>query len=90
MTPLDFLEFRDVLFPASGFQSLQFRLVENKLGLPRSRRLKYAKAEYCTALSDKHREEVEIAEKEPTLFQAVEKFLERTPFLEFGVSEFML
>ncbi|HET9772671.1 MAG TPA: tryptophan 2,3-dioxygenase family protein, partial [Acidimicrobiia bacterium] len=31
MTPLDFLEFRDVLIPASGFQSVQFRLIENKL-----------------------------------------------------------
>jgi hypothetical protein len=28
MTPLEFLDFRDVLFPASGFQSVQFRLVE--------------------------------------------------------------
>lgn len=33
MTPMDFLEFRDYLVPASGFQSFQFRLVENKLGL---------------------------------------------------------
>ncbi len=33
MTPLDFLEFRDLLVPASGFQSLQFRLIENLLGL---------------------------------------------------------
>ena len=33
MTPMDFLDFRDFLIPASGFQSLQFRLIENKLGL---------------------------------------------------------
>ncbi|KAK6620346.1 hypothetical protein RUM44_006747 [Polyplax serrata] len=33
MTPLDFMEFRDFLAPASGFQSLQFRLLENKLGV---------------------------------------------------------
>lgn len=33
MTPLDFLEFRHYLSPASGFQSLQFRLLENKLGV---------------------------------------------------------
>jgi len=33
MTPLDFLDFRDLLVPASGFQSLQFRLIENSLGL---------------------------------------------------------
>ena len=39
MTPLDFLEFRDVLIPASGFQSVQFRLIENKLGLDTGHRL---------------------------------------------------
>jgi len=33
MTPADFLDFRDYLFPASGFQSLQFRLIETRLGL---------------------------------------------------------
>ena len=33
MTPLDFLEFRNLLTPASGFQSVQFRLVEARLGL---------------------------------------------------------
>src|SRR4051812_27669281 len=32
MTPLDFLSFRDLLIPASGFQSVQFRLIETKLG----------------------------------------------------------
>ena len=33
MTPLDFMDFRNYLCPASGFQSLQFRLLENKLGM---------------------------------------------------------
>ncbi|MDQ6889915.1 MAG: tryptophan 2,3-dioxygenase, partial [Bacteroidota bacterium] len=33
MTPLDFLEFRNLLIPASGFQSVQFRLIEARLGL---------------------------------------------------------
>ena len=33
MTPMDFLEFRDLLNPASGFQSTQFRIIENSLGL---------------------------------------------------------
>ncbi|MBK8089465.1 MAG: hypothetical protein IPK31_16890 [Chitinophagaceae bacterium] len=33
MTPLDFLEFRNLLTPASGFQSKQFRLIEATLGL---------------------------------------------------------
>ncbi|MGH7186391.1 MAG: tryptophan 2,3-dioxygenase family protein, partial [Pseudomonadota bacterium] len=33
MTPMDFLDFRDLLVPASGFQSVQFRLIETRLGL---------------------------------------------------------
>jgi tryptophan 2,3-dioxygenase len=32
MTPADYLGFRDVLGPASGFQSLQYRLIEFMLG----------------------------------------------------------
>ncbi len=33
MAPTDFLDFRPFLSTASGFQSLQFRIFENKLGL---------------------------------------------------------
>src|ERR1700743_256813 len=33
MTPMDFLDFRDKLRPASGFQSVQFKLLEARLGL---------------------------------------------------------
>jgi len=33
MSPYDFAEFRDLLKPASGFQSLQFRMIEHKFGL---------------------------------------------------------
>lgn len=32
LTPADYLQFRDVLGPASGFQSLQYRLIEFLLG----------------------------------------------------------
>lgn len=39
MTALDFMDFRDLLHPASGFQSLQFRILEIRLGLPESKRL---------------------------------------------------
>src|SRR6267378_2808670 len=42
MTPLDFLDFRDFLFPASGFQSAQFRMIEIRLGLSRGARSDYA------------------------------------------------
>src|SRR5687768_11793192 len=33
MTPLDFLDFRNLLRPASGFQSTQFKMLEALLGL---------------------------------------------------------
>src|SRR6187431_2771903 len=33
MTPMDFLDFRDLLRPASGFQSWQFKVLEARLGL---------------------------------------------------------
>ena len=32
LTPADYLQFRDILGPASGFQSLQYRIVEFLLG----------------------------------------------------------
>ena len=40
MTPMDFLEFRNLLLPSSGFQSLQFRIIEAKLGLKMDQRYK--------------------------------------------------
>ena len=39
MTSLDFLDFRDDLIPASGFQSLQFRLIEAGLGITANHRM---------------------------------------------------
>ncbi|CAH3172088.1 unnamed protein product, partial [Porites evermanni] len=49
MTPLDFMDFRDNLAPASGFQSLQFRLIENKLGINKSQRTRYNRQDYRSA-----------------------------------------
>lgn len=88
MTPLDFLEFRDLLIPASGFQSQQFRLLENKLGLERTKRLKFNQNEYDQALKPEQRATVEKAEAEPHLFALVEKWLERTPFLKMQGFDF--
>lgn len=84
MTPLDFLDFRDFLIPASGFQSVQFRLIENRLGLRPQDRLRLAGASYTAALSEADRARVEAAERGPNLFDLVEDWLERTPFLEHG------
>ena len=82
MTPMDFLEFRDLLSPASGFQSVQFRIIENLLGLKRKNRLKFSKQEYTSFLSENDKKIVEDCEKGKTLFDVIESWLERMPFLE--------
>lgn len=84
MTPLDFLDFRDHLFPASGFQSAQFRMIENKLGLRREDRLLLAGDAYTVRFDPDDRETVERTEGQRSLFDLVERWLERTPFLDQG------
>ena len=81
MTPMDFLEFRNLLSPASGFQSLQFRVIENKLGLKRENRLKFSKKTYDSQLNKKEQKEALHSEKE-CLFHYLEQWLERTPFIK--------
>jgi tryptophan 2,3-dioxygenase len=88
MTPLDFLDFRDDLIPASGLQSAQFRLIENKLGMRRRDRLQLNDAPYTSRLSAEDAARVEASEKEPSLFDLIEGWLERTPFLSFGEFDF--
>lgn len=82
MTPMDFLEFRDFIVPASGFQSVQFRLIENKLGL--RLRNEYAASPYFDRLKPEDKAIVQTSEKEPSLVDGVDKWLSRTPFLNFG------
>lgn len=83
MTPLDFMDFRDYLSPASGFQSVQFRLLENKFGMLAENRVKYNQR-YCTAFGqdEKALQQIRDSEKEPSLAELVQKWLERTPGLE--------
>ena len=86
MTPMDFLEFRDFLYPASGFQSLQFRLIENKLGLVD--RLTYNKKDYGESLKEDHRKEAKASESNPSLFSLLELWLERAPFVSSATYNF--
>ena len=82
MSPMEFLDFRDMLYPASGFQSFQFRLIENKLGLKSQRRLTYNKTPYHKYFTKDQSEELLRIENLPSLFDYVEKWLERIPFLD--------
>ncbi len=82
MTPLDFLDFRDLLYPASGFQSLQFRMIETRLGLPRRSRLEFDQQSFDQRLDEADRKALAAAETGPTLAGQVQAWLERTPFVD--------
>jgi tryptophan 2,3-dioxygenase len=78
MTPMDFLDFRDKLRPASGFQSWQFKLLEARLGLKYEHR--YGQEYYLSQLRQPEIDRVRSAEEAPSLLQLLNSWLERMPF----------
>jgi tryptophan 2,3-dioxygenase len=80
MTPLDFLYFRDMLRPASGFQSYQFKIIEAKLGLKFEQR--HGQNYYTSQLQQKDIDIIKDAEAGDTLLALVNKWLERMPFFK--------
>lgn len=88
MTPLDFLEFRDYLYPASGFQSFQFRLIETRLGLRTVDRLQFTEAPFYKHLKPPQQQQIIKALNQSSLFDLLEAWLERTPFLESDAFSF--
>ncbi len=89
MTPMDFLEFRNYPFPASGFQSYQFRVAEVMLGLKNKHRITYGGYHYAAFFDEKQKVEMENLENGTSILQAVEQWLERTPFINFGDFDFL-
>jgi len=84
MTPLDFLDFRDMLRPASGFQSMQFKVLETVLGLTVEER--HGKEYFTSQLKPEDANSIyELAKKTP-LIKLVNDWLERMPF--FNQPEF--
>ncbi len=82
MTPMDFLEFRDLLIPASGFQSVQFREIEIKLGLHTKDRHSVDREFFLGRLSEQDRKSLVEVENSPTLLKCLEQWLERIPFTQ--------
>merc|ERR1712117_724093 len=84
MTPLNFMDFRDYLSSASGFQSLQFRELENRLGIKPENRVKYNQENYHRVFEDipNATEKLMASESEPSLSECIQFWLERTPGLE--------
>jgi tryptophan 2,3-dioxygenase len=85
MTPMDFLDFRDMLRPASGFQSWQFKELEAKLGLKFEQR--HGKEYYTAQLKAEHVAIIKKAEGGKSLLQLLNSWLERMPFLKEGADE---
>jgi tryptophan 2,3-dioxygenase len=80
MTPMDFLDFRDMLRPASGFQSWQFKELEAKLGLKFQHR--YGQEYYISQLRKEHVDRIKKTESQNSLLQLVNAWLERMPFFD--------
>jgi tryptophan 2,3-dioxygenase len=80
MTPLDFLDFRDMLRPASGFQSIQFKIIEAKLGLKYDKR--HGQDYYVSQLKQNDIGKIKQSEEGPSLLELVNSWLERMPFLD--------
>ncbi|MET0393207.1 MAG: tryptophan 2,3-dioxygenase family protein [Chitinophagaceae bacterium] len=80
MTPMDFLDFRDLLRPASGFQSWQFKELEAKLGLQFAYR--HGKEYYTSQLREEHIAVIKQAETAQSLLTLVDEWLARMPFFQ--------
>ncbi len=78
MNPMDFLDFRDMLRPASGFQSVQFKMLEARLGLRYEQR--YGQQHYISQLREEEISRIRQAEKDRSLLDLVGEWLERMPF----------
>jgi len=79
MTPMDFLDFRDMLRPASGFQSYQFKVLEAKLGLKFEQR--HGQNYYTSQLKEKDIAIIKDAESGKSVLQLINAWLERMPFI---------
>jgi tryptophan 2,3-dioxygenase len=88
MTPQGFLDFRDNLVPASGFQSFQLREIEIVLGLDERERVRYGKVDPLRHIEEAAldtpagrlaRARVAAARQERTFLTCLDDWLYRTP-----------
>jgi tryptophan 2,3-dioxygenase len=79
MPSVHFLAFRDLLLPASGFQSTQFREFEILAGLKEEDRLASVGGAYRSMLSDDDLRRLDARRAEMSFREAVNDWLSRTP-----------
>ncbi len=80
MTSLDFLDFRDLLRPASGFQSVQWKELEARLGLRFEDR--HGKGYYTSQLKPHDVHYVKESESKTSMLDLLNVWLERMPYFE--------
>lgn len=80
MTPLDFLDFRNILRPASGFQSYQFKVLEALLGLKMEER--HGREYYISQLKQEHIDKIKTVEQKRSFVELLNDWLERMPFFQ--------
>ena len=80
MSAQDFLDFRDMLRPASGFQSMQFKVLETLLGLKVEER--HGQEYFTSQLRSDDAQYIYKLAKETTLLELINAWLERMPFFE--------
>ncbi len=85
MNPMDFQDFRDLLRPASGFQSWQFKLLEARLGLKYEHR--FGQQYYLSQLRQEEIDRIKTAENAPSLLNLLNAWLERMPILDEAAAE---
>jgi tryptophan 2,3-dioxygenase len=79
MTPMDFLDFRDMLRPASGFQSWQFNQIEAKMGVKFEQR--HGQEYYTSQLKEAEVALIRQTEQGDSVLDLLSGWLERMPFI---------
>jgi len=88
ITPLDFLEFRDLLVPASGFQSIMFKRIEIMMGIRKENRIPADCAFFKTRLSYSDQKRLADVEEKQNLLELVDQWLRRAPLYQFEGFDF--
>ncbi len=88
ITPHDFLEFRDLLIPASGFQSTLFKQIEIKLGIKREHRIAADCEFFKSRLKGADLDSLNQLETKQTLHELTDRWLSEMPFLKYKDFDF--
>ena len=89
MHPADFIEFRDFLVPASGFQSVGFRSLEQLLGVPNANRQQVNGASVFTYLKAEEQKQLEAERQLPSLNDLMLKLTARLVIPETFIECFL-